>query len=178
MRTLLLVIFSGLLVTGVSEALAQTPQPAIPTPGPGQIVFVGKVRAPAGTTITLEALNEQTLEVTQCDSRTVASSGADPAISRFALVASNTCVGALRICWNNDLCVYPTAGNRGQIVDLGLAVPDTFGTIGNAPSIPSTGEGADSKQRATYPWLLWAGVAALGAGLALAGGGLFARRRR
>ena len=194
--------------TGASEALAQAPQPAGPTAGPDQIVFVGSVPAPAGTTITLQVMNLSLGLFHDCGTSITFSRPNDSATtSSFVVVLDGACIdggdGAV-VCWSpgtqDCALVATTPGSlpsspatnvalltqRGITFDTGLlvrprVVPPNVppegdnGPVGSA--LPATGT-SDSRQGSTYGWLLWAGLATLGLGLSIAGGGLFAARRR
>ena len=176
-----LILFVAL---GAGTALAQSP-PAVelPNPGPNQKVFHGEVPAPPGTTVTLEYLDPIALEPIVCATATTTPSGPPQSEqSRFVLIVERECAArgqSPRVCWGEDACALvplddprqPAIGfEGGQTVDLGLL------EVRREIIIPELGNGITPDGRSSYPWLFWAGIAALGGGLAL-GAGAFGLRR-
>jgi hypothetical protein len=129
---------------------------------------------------------------TDCDTSTSFTGPDDSAdTSSFVLVLHPTCLEAAEaamICWSSapEDCAVVAAPEgffldvpslsrlMGQTIDVGLLTPRTI----DVPDVPPHGDGApgvgglpptgvDSGQQGGYGWLLWAGIAALGAGLAL-----------
>lgn len=205
MRTLFVVTAVLLLGTGLGTALAQSP-PESPasTPGPDEIVFVGSVPVPAGTTVTLRVIDLDVGLFSDCDTAlTFAGPGDVLGTSSFRIVLHSTCLreadGAM-LCWSSAVedCnvlaapeglfpdVAPLSELVGQTTDIGLRRPRTI----EIPVVPEGRDGApieaflpatgisDPQKQAAHAWLLWAGIAALGAGLVLAGGSVAVRKWR
>jgi hypothetical protein len=167
-------------------AQAQDDQQTVPTPGPSEIVFTGMIPAPPGTSIALQGLDDTVSpgEIVDCDTATTTAVEGDDAVSAFVLVLGESCQGfALRICWGEGLC-GTASGEYGTIVDLGLIDPSRFGVDSppdvdghqpTAEALPDTGAASSGGGSS---WLVWAGLAVIGAGLLVgAAGGMLARRR-
>ena len=183
----ILTIFAVILFLALSagSALAQSP-PAVelPNPGPNQRVYTGEVPAPAGTTVTLEYLDAIALEPIVCATAATTPSGPPQSgRSRFVLIVERECAArgqSPRVCWGEDACALlplddprqPAIGfDGGQTVDLGRLEVRPREII-----VPDVGNGITPDGRSSYAWLFWAGIAALGGGLAL-GAGAFGLRR-
>jgi len=189
-------------------ALAQEPGPSAPTPTADQIVFVGRVPAPAGTTVTLRVFDIDTADFTSCaTATTLAVSEASSTESSFVLTLETSCLGDAEgavICWDQSLqqCdvvaampgavpgPLPSLAELGQTIDTGLlAAPAALdpedlvlphGDSGPTvrEGLPSVGSTESEERGHYYQWLLWAGLGLLGAGLILAATSLAAVRRR
>ena len=184
MRILAIVAVILFLALGAGTALAQSPpEVELPNPGPNQRVFHGEVPAPAGTTVTLEFLDVIPIEPIVCATATTTPSGPPQSEqSRFVLIVERECAVRgqhPRVCWSEDACALlppgdprvPTSAFEGGLtVDLGLL------EVRREIIIPELGNGITPDGRSSYPWLFWAGIAALGGGLAL-GAGAFGLRR-
>lgn len=195
MHRVLLVTVVFVIAGGTSITLAQSPpETAAPTPGPDQMVFLGTVPAPPGTTVRLEVLDVPNIQGVTCAAGTTfgAPNGSD-SISGFALILEGRCIEGLsqnfRVCWGDDLCdvVVPSffpPFQPGRTVEFGLLDPSIeissvlppVGGPGLGTGLPSAG--SDSGQQGPYGWLLWAGVVALGAGLAVGAGSIGVALRR
>lgn len=173
--------------------IEELPAPSIllaaPTPGPDQVVLVGWVPAPPGTTVTLKAadpFSEAPAELTDCDTTTSRAGilGRED-VSEFLLILDRSCLGERTIaavCWSprtSSDCepVSARLPDLGQTIDTGLlrgvpTVPE--GTC----VLPPVGGRMETHQETRYGWLLWAGVAALAGGLLLGIASLAAARRR
>ena len=159
-----------------------TQEGAIPTPGPDHKVFVGRVPAPPGTSVRLEVLDVANARPVLCaQGVTFASTEDSASTSTFALVLERACLQAgyenVRVCWGDNLCdlVLPlsAATFRGgetiqtNLLDGPIEIPAVLPSADSgqgAPSLPPTGGGIAGD---SYAWLLWAGLAAFGAGLGL-----------
>ena len=162
MRRLLMAATLGIALVFIGQASAQE-QPSIPTPGPDEIVFVGRVPVPAGTVISLRAFDLDTAHSVVCDeAESTPADKASPGTSQFVLMFEAPCFegaeGAF-ICWDPayqscDLVAASALAielydlrdlhgpglvsfdDLGQVVDTGLlSVPKPS----EPPSPPSTG---------------------------------------
>jgi hypothetical protein len=172
-----------------------TPTP-VPTAGPGEVVFVGEVPAPPGTTVTVQfaRIDQVTHAISTSTCATNTTTPADqPGISWFVLRVPMQCAVIdlpPKFCWGPDLCFLYFQENfgvspmtnplvAGATITLGLlsrqlpmtpSRPNVGGPRG--PLLPGAGRG---RTPSSSGWL-WAGVALLGAGLVSGGFGLALRR--
>lgn len=173
-------------------AFAEVPGPILPTPGPDEMVFVGRVPAPAGTAVTLELLDVATARGVVCATATTSPDAeASSSRSTFVLVLQRTCVAGRqdpKVCWADNLCAFVTpvtasSFEGGRTVDIGLLRPQVADTTVVPPhgDGPGAGQGLPAAGRTggedEFDWLLWAGLAALAAGIALGVAARALRRR-
>lgn len=203
MRTSL--VTALLIVPGIGLGTGFAQSPTAPAPGADEILFVGQVPAPAGTAVALRMMDLDAGVFSDCDTvTTFAGAGDSPNRSRFEILTPAAClrdVEAAMVCWSSaqeDCAVIaqqeglgirpeiaPLSEMLGRTIDVGLLAPRTIEVPdvppevdvveSDAEGLPATGT-ADPHE-GDYTWLLWAGVVALGVGLAV-GGVTFARRRR
>lgn len=167
MTRLLFVTILATVALLASAALAQTPEPPtptnespVPTALPNEIVFMGKIIAPFGTSVTAAfyAITTENVGDIICASA-ITTAVDDPQLSAFILRVGVDCAGgrALRhICWGKSRCyVYMADPPRcsafecawsatvhpGTIVDFGLlppAGPNEILFTGQVPAQPGT----------------------------------------
>jgi hypothetical protein len=155
---------------------------AVPTARTDEVVFVGEVPAPPGTTVTVQFLDPVTLAISTC--ATATSTPADqPSISWFVLRVPVQCavIGfPPKFCWGQDLCSLYIQENFGVSPMANPYVPGTTIALGllsrplpMTPSPPNTGGGpglslprTGAGQKSTISsWMLWFGVALVAAAM-------------
>ena len=170
-------------VISVSPAFGQSPTPGsteTPVTGGGSMTLTGRVPAPAGTKVRVEALDPASTSGFVCDQATSASVAGDATLSTFSLVVAPDCVSGrsanLRICWSMSDCAQTTF-EAGATRDLGtlesqfFTPPPPEGGSGTEPSptpratpsaapreLPSTGEGAYRNDGASPLTVVFAAV--------------------
>ena len=164
----------------------QTPSPAaetpLPTAGPNEIIFVGEVPAPPGTTVTIEFLDVINIRPVLCGT-SLTTPVDDPALSGFSLAVDASCARGLqdpRFCWGDGLChfffEFPVGKQLGGTTfNLGLLSapqPETLlpgsGDTGPTIGLPPTGTALSSETGSGALWVLLSGLVLCGTGLALA----------
>jgi hypothetical protein len=164
----------------------------IPVGSEGEIVFVGEIPAPPGTTVTIQVLDVPTVTAVTCD--TTESFGIDEAlVSSFDLRIAAHCsprISFPRICWGVDLCqvlyeydprfnifVHGTTVLAGLLNDDRLdAQPNPPSTGGGGPFLPEVGAGEGDGPAVAVTTLAIALLAS--SGCIAAGVGLIVARRR
>lgn len=164
-----------LLGIGFGSVWAQTN----PRPNADQKVFTGRVPAPAGTAVRMEVLDVANARPVVCAEGVTSSSAKDTASSStFALVLDRSCFQPgyedVRVCWGDNKCDFIAPLTRsefrgGETIETGLLdpavdVPPLPASDGPNVALPATGTGFASGR---HLWLLWAGLAAIGAALLL-----------
>jgi hypothetical protein len=156
----------------------------VPTAEPDQIVFIGRVPAGPGTTITVRFLNGHTLESFECATTETTSIG-EEGVSAFAVTIAAECAEGRqdpKFCWGGNLCYLYLRQAFGYIplgstIDLGLLTPGNVtstdalplpGTNDGVTGLPSTGSPPPSDTGRAVPIataLLCLGIAVAGLGL-------------
>jgi len=108
--------------------LLEAQQPDVPAPAPDQVVIIGEVPAPPGTTVTVQFADVETLDIFTCGTTTTTPADEDGR-SRFVLVIEASCVHfgfPASFCWGEGLCdgydPFPQEEHYlpGTIVDVGF----------------------------------------------------------